>query len=148
MKKKLLVLTMTLAILLVFSFGTALADAILFPYWISGGGYATFIQIINRAEVDTPETATTSGKLHYVFVYNTIPEDDPDAEICQHFDRDGLTTENDILLFEVTKQFFVDDGADPGEEQLLPGDTTSTSPSVLTMAFTLSTRLRFFLRQS
>jgi hypothetical protein len=121
MKKKLLVLIMVLATLLVFGSGTALAgDGILFPYWISGGGYATFIQVINLATVDTPITGTNQGKLHYVYVYNS------DTETCQHYDDVGKTTQNDILLYEVTKAFH--EGT--SNEQLLPGDTTSTSPTL------------------
>jgi hypothetical protein len=121
MKKKVFVLIMILATLLVFSLGTALAgDAILFPYWISGGGYATFIQIVNMATVDTPITGTNEGKLHYVYVYNS------DTETCQHYDNVGKTTQNDILLYEVTKQFY----QGTSNEQLLPGDTTSTSPTL------------------
>jgi hypothetical protein len=116
-KKKALVLIMVLATILVFSIGTAMADAILFPYWQSGGGYATFVQIINLATVDSPITGTNQGKLHYVYVYNS------DTEICQHYDNSGKTTENDILLYEVSKQFY----QGTSNEQLLPGDTTSTS---------------------
>jgi hypothetical protein len=116
-KKKALVLITVLAALLVFGLGTAMADAILFPYWISSGGYATFVQIINLATVDTPVTGTTQGKLHYVYVYNS------DTETCQHYDDEGRTTENDILLYEVTKQFY----QGTSNEQLLPGDTTSKS---------------------
>jgi hypothetical protein len=120
-KKKVFVLIMVLATFLLFSFGTALAnggtDGILFPYWISGGGYATFVQIINLATVNTPVTGTTQGKLHYVYVYNS------DTETCQHYDDEGRTTQNDILLYEVTKQFY--EGT--SNEQLLPGDTTSKS---------------------
>jgi hypothetical protein len=87
-KKKVFALIMVLATVLVFGLGTAMAqDAILFPYWISGGGYATF------------------------------------TETCQHYDDEGRTTENDILLYEVTKQFY--EGT--SNEQLLPGDTTSKS---------------------
>jgi hypothetical protein len=121
MKKKLLVLIMVLATLLVFGSGTALAgDGILFPYWISGGGYATFVQVINLATVDTPITGTNQGKLHYVYVYNS------DTETCQHYDDVGKTTQNDILLYEVTKAFY----QGTSNEQLLPGDTTSTSPTL------------------
>jgi hypothetical protein len=117
-KKKVFVLIMVLATVLVFGLGTAMAqDAILFPYWISGGGYATFVQIINLATVTTPESGTTQGKLHYVYVYNS------DTETCQHYDDEGRTTQNDILLYEVTKQFY--EGT--SNEQLLPGDTTSKS---------------------
>jgi hypothetical protein len=117
-KKKVFVLIMVLATVLVFSLGTAMAqDAILFPYWISGGGYATFVQIINLATVTTPVSGTTQGKLHYVYVYNS------DTETCQHYDDEGRTTQNDILLYEVTKQFY--EGT--SNEQLLPGDTTSKS---------------------
>jgi hypothetical protein len=117
-KKKALVLITVLAALLVFGIGTALAaDGILFPYWISGGGYATFVQIINLATVDTPVTGTTQGKLHYVYVYNS------DTETCQHYNDEGRTTQNDILLYEVTKAFY--EGT--SNEQLLPGDTTSKS---------------------
>jgi hypothetical protein len=124
LKKKALVLITVLAALLVFGLGTAMAqignDAILFPYWISGGGYATFIQIINLATVDSPITGTNQGKLHYVYVYNS------DTETCQHYDDEGRTTQNDILLYEVTKQFY----QGTSNEQLLPGDTTSTSPTL------------------
>jgi hypothetical protein len=104
------------------AYGTALParDGILFPYWISGGGYATFIQVINLATVDTPITGTNQGKLHYVYVYNS------DTETCQHYDDVGKTTQNDILLYEVTKAFY--EGT--SNEQLLPGDTTSTSPTL------------------
>jgi hypothetical protein len=118
-KKKVFVLIMVLATVLVFGSGTAMAegDAILFPYWISGGGYATFVQIINLATVNTPVTGTNQGKLHYVYVYNS------DTETCQHYDDEGRTTQNDILLYEVTKQFY----QGTSNEQLLPGDTTSTS---------------------
>jgi hypothetical protein len=116
-KKKVFVLIMVLATVLVFGLGTAMADAILFPYWQSGGGYATFVQIINLATVDTPVSGTTQGKLHYVYVYNS------DTETCQHYDDEGRTTKNDILLYEVTKQFY--EGT--SNEQLLPGDTTSKS---------------------
>jgi hypothetical protein len=117
-KKKVFVLIMVLATVLVFGLGTAMAqDVILFPYWVSGGGYATFVQIINLATVTTPVTGTTQGKLHYVYVYNS------DTETCQHYDDEGRTTKNDILLYEVTKQFY--EGT--SNEQLLPGDTTSKS---------------------
>jgi hypothetical protein len=50
-------------------------------------------------------------------VYNS------DTETCQHYDDEGRTTQNDILLYEVTKQFY--EGT--SNEQLLPGDTTSKS---------------------
>jgi hypothetical protein len=120
MKKKVFISIMFLAALLLFSSGTATADGILFPYWISGGGYATFIQIVNLATVDTPITGTTQGKLHYVYVYNS------DTETCQHYDDTGKTTHNDILLYEVTKAFY----QGISNEQLLPGDTTSTSPTL------------------
>jgi hypothetical protein len=124
MKKKVFVLIMALAALFIFSSGTAMAqtgnDGILFPYWVSGGGYATFIQIVNMATVDNPITGTTQGKLHYVYVYNS------DTETCQHYDDQGRTTQNDILLYEVTKQFY----QGTSNEQLLPGDTTSTSPTL------------------
>jgi hypothetical protein len=126
-KKKVLVLITILATLLVFSFGTASAqwqDAILFPYWVSGGGYATFIQVINLATVDTPISGTNQGKLHYVYVYNS------DTETCQHYDDVGKTTQNDILLYEVTKAFY----QGTSNEQLLPGDTTSTSPTLSSSA--------------
>jgi hypothetical protein len=123
-KKKVFVLIMVLATLFVFSSGTAMAgssnDGILFPYWISGGGYATFVQIINLATVDTPITGTNQGKLHYVYVYNS------DTETCQHYDDSGKTTQNDILLYEVTKAFY----QGTSNEQLLPGDTTSKSPTL------------------
>jgi hypothetical protein len=123
-KKKVFVVIMALAALFVFGSGTAMAqignDGILFPYWISGGGYATFIQIINLSTVDNPITGTTQGKLHYVYVYNS------DTETCQHYDDSGRTTQNDILLYEVTKQFY----SGTSNEQLLPGDTTSTSPTL------------------
>jgi hypothetical protein len=123
-KKKVFVLIMVLATLFVFGLSTAMAipgnDGILFPYWISGGGYATFIQIINLSTVDNPITGTNQGKLHYVYVYNS------DTETCQHYDDSGKTTQNDILLYEVTKQFY----QGTSNEQLLPGDTTSISPTL------------------
>jgi hypothetical protein len=118
MKKKVFVLITVLATFFIFSLGNALAiDHVLFPYWISGGGYATFVQIINLATVDTPVSGTNQGKLHYVYVYNS------DTETCQHYDDEGRTTQNDILLYEVTKQFY----QGTSNEQLLPGDTTSKS---------------------
>jgi hypothetical protein len=120
-KKKILVLITVLATLFIFSLGNALArDHVLFPYWISGGGYATFVQVINLATVDTPITGTNQGKLHYVYVYNS------DTETCQHYDNVGKTTQNDILLYEVTKAFY----QGTSNEQLLPEDTTSTSPTL------------------
>ncbi len=105
---------------LLLGFGTnAMAyDSILFPYFTSGAGDMTFVQIVNTAAVATPIAGTTAGNLNYVYVYNT------DTEICTHYDDKGKTTKNDILLYEVTGQV---------AGQLLPGDTTSTSP-ILTVS--------------
>lgn len=103
--------------LLLIGFGTQSADAqdsILFPYFSSGGGDMTFIQIVNGDF--TREDNTLQDKLHYTYVYNTVDE------ICVHVDENGNTSRNDILLYEVK-------GAYAG--QLLtgpPADTTSTSP--------------------
>ncbi len=90
-------------------------DSILFPYFASGGGDMTFVEVINTASVGTPITGTTQGSLNYVYVYNSA------TEICTHYDDKGRTTRNDILLYEVTGQI---------AGQLLPGDTTSTSPKL------------------
>jgi hypothetical protein len=115
-KKTILVVTvfLTVAMLLVFSAHNAMArDGILFPYFSSGNGDLTFIQIGNGREVIDD---TKPGKLNYVYVYNT------DTEVCQHYDDLGNTTQYDILLYEVT------DSTPGATGQLLPGDTTSTSP--------------------
>jgi len=117
--KKAVILTAVIAFAMMLCFGVqnAMADAVLFPYFTSGGGDLTFIQIINTKEDDTtdPENQT----LHYTYVYNT------DEETCVHYDDDGDTSENDILFYEVT------DALAPGHAgQLLPGDTTSTSPAL------------------
>jgi hypothetical protein len=114
--RRILVITAFLAIALLLGFSTQNAmadDGILFPYFSSGGGDLTFIQIINDRTVSDD---TLPGKLNYVYVYNT------DTEVCQHYDDLGNTTNKDILLYEVTN-------STPGATgQLLPGDTTSTSP--------------------
>jgi hypothetical protein len=114
--RKIFVLTIFayIAILLGFGAQSAMADdAVLFPYFSSGGGDLTFIQIINDRTVVNP---LLPGKLNYVYVYNT------DTEICQHYNDTGNTTNKDILLYELTN-------STPGASgQLLPGDTTSTSP--------------------
>ena len=121
MKKGVLIVTVVLAVVLLLGLGTAMAqqlqygDAILFPYFKSGGGDVTFFQIISTAKVQTPVTGTSQGKLDYVYVYNA------GSEVCQHYDDIGRVTQNDILLYEAT-------GVYPG--QLLPGDTTSTSPKL------------------
>ncbi len=82
-------------------------DEILFPYFSSGGGDLTFVKIINDRNLD---------ELHYTYVYNS------GAEVCQHYDVTGDTSNNDILMYEVTD-------STPGlPGQLLPGDTTSVSP--------------------
>jgi hypothetical protein len=110
------IVTVVLATVLLLGVGTAMArDGILFPYFKSGGGDVTFFQIINTAKVQTPVTGTSQGKLDYVYVYNA------GTEVCQHYDDTGRVTQNDILLYEAT-------GVYPG--QLLPGDTTSTSPKL------------------
>jgi len=117
--KKAVILTAVMAFALMLCFGvqSAMADAVLFPYFTSGGGDLTFIQIINTKEDDT--TDSDNQTLHYTYVYNT------DEEICEHYDDDGDTSENDILFYEVT------DALAPGHAgQLLPGDTTSTSPAL------------------
>jgi len=116
MKKSVVIVTVILATVLLLGLGTAMArDAILFPYFTSGGGNVTFFQIINTAKVQTPITGTSQGKLDYIYVYNA------GTEVCQHYDDVGRVTQNDILLYEAT-------GVYPG--QLLPGDTTSTSPKL------------------
>jgi len=116
MKKSIVIVTVVLATILLLGLGTAMArDAILFPYFTSGGGDVTFFQIINTAKVQTPVTGTSQGKLDYIYVYNA------GTEVCQHYDDVGRVTQNDILLFEAT-------GVYPG--QLLPGDTTSTAPKL------------------
>jgi hypothetical protein len=103
-----------IALLLGFGAQNAMAeDAVLFPYFSSGGGDLTFIQIINDRTV---VNSLLPGKLNYVYVYNT------DKEVCQHYDDLGNTTNKDILLYEVT------DSTPWATGQLLPGDTTSTSP--------------------
>jgi len=116
MKKGVVIVAVVLATVLLLGLGTAMArDAILFPYFKSGGGDVTFFQIINTAKVQTPGTGTSQGKLDYVYVYNS------GTEVCTHYDDVGKVTQNDILLYEAT-------GVYPG--QLLPGDTTSTSPKL------------------
>ena len=116
MKKSIVIVTVILATVLLLGLGTAMArDAILFPYFTSGGGDVTFFQIINTAKVQTPITGTSQGKLDYVYYYNS------GREACTHYDDVGRVTQNDILLYEAT-------GVYPG--QLLPGDTTSTSPKL------------------
>ena len=116
MKKGVVIVTVVLATILLLGLGTAMArDAILFPYFTSGGGDVTFFQIINTAKVQTPITGTSQGKLDYVYVYNA------GTEVCTHYDDVGRVTQNDILLYEAT-------GVYPG--QLLPNDTTSTSPKL------------------
>jgi len=108
-----------MAALLLFGLGVQKAesdDSILFPYFSSGGRDLTFIQVINDSSV-TPSSGV--GTLWYVYVYNT------DVEACQHYDDKGTTTNKDILLYEVTNSAGI-------AGQLLPGDTTSTSP-VLTV---------------
>jgi hypothetical protein len=107
-----------LMFVLLFAYGAQNADAqdaILFPFFSSGGGDMTFIQVINTAAT-SPTTA--QGKLAYTYVYNTK------TETCQHYDDKGNTSVNDIFLYEVTGQI---------AGQLLPGDTTSTS-AVLTVS--------------
>jgi hypothetical protein len=107
-----------LMFVLLFAYGAQNADAqdgILFPFFSSGGGDMTFIQVINT-QATSPTTA--QGKLAYTYVYNTK------TETCQHFDDKGNTSLNDIFLYEVTGQI---------AGQLLPGDTTSTS-AVLTVS--------------
>jgi len=118
--KKAVILTAVMAFAMVLCFGvqSAMADAVLFPYFTSGGGDLTFIQIINTKESDT-SYGSDNETLHYTYVYNT------DEEICEHYDDNGDTSENDILFYEVT------DALAPGHAgQLLPGDTTSTSPAL------------------
>jgi len=117
--KKVLILTaiMAFAMMLCFGVQNAMADAVLFPYFTSGGGDLTFIQIINTKEDDTYYDENQT--LHYTYVYNT------DEEVCVHYDDNGDTSENDILFYEVT------DALAPGHAgQLLPGDSTSTSPAL------------------
>jgi len=118
--KKAMILTavMAFAVMLCFGVQNAMADAVLFPYFTSGGGDLTFIQIINTKESDT-SYGDDNETLHYTYVYNN------DEETCVHYDDNGDTSENDILFYEVT------DALAPGHAgQLLPGDTTSTSPAL------------------
>jgi len=118
--KKALIFTAVMAFAMMLCFGvqSAMADAVLFPYFTSGGGDLTFIQIINTKESDTSYGADNET-LHYTYVYNN------DEETCVHYDDTGATSENDILFYEVT------DALAPGHAgQLLPGDTTSTSPAL------------------
>ena len=116
MKKVKFMVVAVLAMVLVFGVGSAMArDAILFPYFATGGGNVTFFQIINTAAISTPITGTSQGNLDYVYYYNYADEN----EVCVHYDRTGRTTRNDIFLFEAS-------GVYAG--QLLPGDTTSTAP--------------------
>ena len=62
MKKSIVIVTVILATVLLLGLGTAMArDAILFPYFTSGGGNVTFFQIINTAKVQTPLTGTSQG---------------------------------------------------------------------------------------
>jgi hypothetical protein len=113
---RILTLMVFVAIALLLGFGAQNAmadDAVLFPYFSSGGGDLTFIQIINDRTVSDD---TLPGKLSYTYVYNT------DKEVCQHYNDLGNTTNKDILLYEVT------DSTPGATGQLLPGDTTSTSP--------------------
>ena len=118
MKKGVLIVTVILATVLLVGLGTAMArDSILFPFFSSGGGDVTFFQIINTAKVQTAITGTSQGSLDYVYVYNSSAT----KEVCTHYDDKGRVTQNDILLYEAT-------GVYPG--QLLPGDTTSTSPKL------------------
>jgi len=128
--KKAVILTAVMAFAMMLCFGvqSARADGVLFPYFTSGGGDLTFIQIINTKEDDTtdPENQT----LHYTYVYNT------DEETCVHYDDDGDTSENDILFYEVTDMHHIPVPIDRDElapalaGQLLFGDITSTSPAL------------------
>jgi len=115
--KKALALTAVIAFAMMLGFGlqSASADGVLFPYFTSGGGDLTFVQIINTNAATSDESET----LHYTYVYNS------GEEICEHFDDNGDTSENDILLYEVTDAL-----APANSGQLLPGDTTSTSPAL------------------
>ncbi|MDH5202490.1 MAG: hypothetical protein OEW69_04450 [Nitrospirota bacterium] len=115
MRKGLVLGAIILAGILLFGTQAMAYDSILFPYFSSGGGDMTFVQILNVASVGTPGVGTTQGKLNYVYVYNS------GNEICTHYDDSGKITKNDILLYEVTGQI---------AGQLLPGDTTSTSPKL------------------
>ena len=117
--KKVMILTAVMAFAMMLGFGvqSASADEVLFPYFTSGGGDLTFVQIINTKSDDT--TDTENQTLHYTYVYNT------DTETCQHYDDNGDTSENDILFYEVTNAL-----APAHAGQLLPGDTTSTSPAL------------------
>lgn len=122
MKKALIVLAIVTTFLL---FGTqAMAyDSILFPYFKSGGGDMTFIQILNMSAVDTPVTGTTQGRLNFYYNYNSA------TELCTHYDDKGRTTRNDIMLYEVTGQIQqIATGVQ--SMQLLPGDTTSSAPKL------------------
>ncbi len=120
MRKLRLTIVAVLAMVLVFGVGSSMAaDAILFPYFATGGGNVTFFQIINTAAVATPITGTSQGNLEYVYYFNN----EATGEVCEHYDRTGRVTKNDILLFEASAQY-------PG--MLLPGDTTSTAPPLLT----------------
>ena len=112
--RKLILAVMLSVLLLGFSSVSMAYDSILFPYFTSGGGDMTFVQVVNTAAVATPIVGTTQGYLNYIYVYNKGEE-----EICVHYDDKGRTSKGDILLYEVTGQV---------AGQLLPGDTTSTSP--------------------
>ena len=94
--KKVMILTAVMAFAMMLCFGvqSAKADSVLFPYFTSGGGDLTFIQIINTKEDDTYDDENQT--LHYTYVYNT------DEETCVHYDDNGDTSENDILFYEVT----------------------------------------------
>ena len=118
MKRTIFIVTAFLTAFILVGLGSQSAmayDGILFPYFTSGGGDMTFVQVLNSARVGTPITGTSQGGLHYTYVYNKAPE------VCQHYDDNGRTTRNDIFLYEVTGQI---------AGQLLPGDTTSTSPKL------------------
>jgi hypothetical protein len=107
------VIALIVAIGMLFSFGVQKAmadDGVLFPYFVSGGGAMTFIQVLNTA---APDATATNETLHYTYVYTTA------TETCRHYDDSGKTSQNDTFLYEVTGQI---------AGSLLPGDTTSTSP--------------------
>jgi hypothetical protein len=95
--------------ILALTFGVACADdAVLVPYYSTGGGDLTFVQLINTAD---------NVSLHFKYAYNAHDG----SEECQTYDRFGTTTQNDIMLFEVSNAASVFGVTG----NILPGDTTS-----------------------
>ena len=90
------------------------ADALLFPYFQSGGGAYTFISVQEWRTFALPAPATKN--VHATYYYDFLST--PLVNECIHSDSFGRITSQDLMQYEVTKQ--VDSAAAPLSDASLP----------------------------